>query len=138
LGGLAGSPIVFLLASRELYAPSYIVGLKFSDYTTENAVELASATYGSSRAFYGFTKAATDAFAYTSLWDHIIIVGTLQGKGMYTSISITPNATAPATSVLGAAASYSGYFLTDSTNCSSGICTVTAPTGGVAQFMGLE
>jgi len=134
LGTWPGSPVYYLVSGRELYGPSYIVGLAVKDFDTTSGKALETATFGSVRAFYGTSVTNTYDLGYKSAWSHIMLVGTLLGKGMYTSIDVTT----PASGTLGTAATYSSYFLTDSTNCGSGVCTLSAPAGGIAQFKGLE
>jgi len=68
-----------------------------------------------------------------SVWTHCVVVGTLKGKGIYTSINVTA---AAASLTFGVIAGASAIF-SNATACTSGVCLVKAPTGGIAQFKGL-
>lgn len=102
---------------------------------TTDPEALETAIYGSTRAFYGIAIENDLENLYMTYWDRLMIVGTLLGKGMYTSMTLTK--TSDTVLDLAGTGAYSGTFLTDSTNCSNGVCTMPAPTGGIAQFKGL-
>lgn len=134
VAALTGSNSAFLMTSKELYGPSYVAGVKYGAYTatTPKSIAMEQATYGSTRGFWGFNNIATDNNLTTSVWTHIVTVGTFKGKGIYTSIETAD----PATMVSANLASYTGYILTDTTYCASGVCEISAPSGGVGQFKG--
>lgn len=127
-----GSNLAVLLSGKELYGPSYMVGLKKAAFagTTPTVAIMEHTLYGSTRNFWGLNNTAADADLVTSLWTHVVTVGTFKGKGLMTSINIT----ATVTITWGTVASYTSPILSDSTYCASGLCEISAPTGGVGQF----
>lgn len=137
-GAFTGSPHFYLMSSREIYGSSWLVGLKAAAISTStSAKELTAASFGTTLAFFGITYNSTGTDLYRNDWSHIVFVGQKAGKGMYSSIdvSFTSTGTVP---VLGTAAGYStNQIFSDSTQCSSGICHLDAPTGGIGQFKGL-
>lgn len=116
-----GSNVAYLCSGRELYANSYLIGLKKNVWgTTPDTEVLAMATYGSTQAFYGFSSTAADNDLVTSRWDYVIATGTRQGKGVYHTHFIT--ADTDDVSLLFDATNTA--VMTDTTVCASGLCTL--------------
>ena len=113
-----------LVTSHEFYAPSYIVGLDFSTFGTEAVVTVSKTHYGSVKAIFGVNVTAANNELISSAWSHMFFVGNLSGKGTIGSATVV---------------SYTALIVTNifTDNATSGVVSISAPTGGVSQFKGL-
>lgn len=128
------SNVAYLFSGREMYSPSWLLGIKKNDQSTApNAKEFPLATYGSTLSFHGYNATSTTTLTTGAVWTHVVVAGTLKGKGIYTSVVVTLSTTSL---TFGTIASTTAIF-TNTTYCTSGVCLVSAPTGGIAQFKGL-
>lgn len=65
-----------------------------------------------------------------------MFVGTFKGKGMVSSADVS--FAAGITVTIGNAATYTSNKVITDTLCTDQICTISAPTGGIGQFKGLQ
>lgn len=127
--------VAYLLAGRESFCPSVLYGIGKTGFQVANnkSKEFTNALYGAVHAFWGFNSSSTASFITENLWTTIGIVGTLNGKGMITSLDILSATTELTFSLIAGTTA----IFTDTTHCTVGVCNVKGPTGGIAQFKGL-
>ena len=97
---------------------------------------MALATFGTALAFWGYNNLDSSSSLDTQRFMNIAIVGTLKGKGWYSSATID---TTSLFIVITDVATTDRVFTSTGGggNCANGICTVYAPSGGIGQFKGL-
>jgi len=118
-----------LITSNEFLGASFVMGLTVLLFSTKamSTAQTTTADYGTLRKIMGaaLTTSGTNLSAVT--WTNIFWVGHKAGKGTAGAGVISSNVTLTKTLLV----------FTDSTyQLATGILSITAPTGGVAQFKG--
>lgn len=111
-----------------------MLGLAEGAYESPLKFEMPKETYGAIHAFWGYSSTAADSNLTTSLWTHMVVVGTFKGKGRYATLALAANMTPSADTN---EFDDTNYCDTTTGSTTLGQCLVSAPVGGVAQFKGL-